>query len=122
MNGVTVHANIVNMLVSKDFLFDVSNTWIVIITFLAMYLSTLFYMKINRKYKISFRTRKRIFQLVISVFVLVLSFWLFSQNVALKPTIIIVGIILAGSYFKYYKHLTRYIKSKTQRKWKTYLK
>jgi len=122
MFGTTLHANIINMLIKNNFMVTISNTWLVIITFLCMYLSTLFYMKINRKYKISFRTRKRTFQFFISLFVIFLSFWLFKLNVVLKPTIIIVGIILAGSYFKYYKHLTRYLKSKTNKKWKTYLK
>ena len=122
MYGTTIHANIVNMLIKNDLMVTISNTWLVIITFLSMYLSTLFYMKINRKYKISFRTRKRTFQFFTSIFIIFLSFWLLKLNVVLKPTIILVGIILAGSYFKYYKHLTRYLKSKTNKKWKTYLK
>ncbi len=122
MFGTAIHANIVNMLIKNDFMLTISNTWLTIITFLAMYFSTIYYMKINRKYKVSYRTRKRTYQFLISVFILVLSFWLFKYDVVLKPTIIIVGIILAGSYFKYYKHLTRYIKTKTEKKWKTYLK
>jgi len=54
--------------------------------------------------------------------VLLFSFWLFRLDVVMMPSLIIVGIILAGSYFKYYKHLTRYLKTKSNRKWKTYLK
>ena len=122
MHGVTVHANILAMLINNDFKTTISNTWLLIITFLCMFFSTMFYMKINKKYKISFRTRKRIFQFVVSIVILALTFWLFKKDVVIKPTLIIVGIILAGSYFKYYKHLTRYLKSKTQKKWKTYLK
>lgn len=122
MYGTAIHANIINMLIKNDFMVTISSIWLVLITFLLMYLSTIFYMKINRKYKVSYRTRKRIFQFFISIFILLLSFWLFKMNVVLKPSIIIVGIILAGSYFKYYKHLTRYIKAKTNKKWKTYLK
>jgi CHASE2 domain-containing sensor protein len=122
MFGATIHANILNMLIKNDFMLSVSNLWLAVFTFLVMYFSTIFYMKINRKYKVSYRTRKRIYQLITCVAVLILSFWLFKINVVLKPTIIIVGIILAGSYFKYYKHLTRYLKTKSNRKWKTYLK
>jgi CHASE2 domain-containing sensor protein len=122
MYGVTVHANILNMMVKNDFMYSPSTTTMLIITFLAMYLSTIFYMKINRNYKVSFRTRKRIFQFVISIFILVLTFWLYNRNIEIKPSFLLVGIILAGSYFKYYKHLTRYLKNKTQKKWKTYLK
>ncbi len=122
MFGTAIHANIVNMLIKNDFMLTISNTWLAIITFLAMYFSTIYYMKINRKYKVSYRTRKRTFQFLVSIFILILSFWLFKNDVVLKPAIVIVGIILAGSYFKYYKHLTRYFKTKTQKKWKTYLK
>lgn len=120
MYGMVIHANIISMLINNEMMYKVSNFWLAVIIFLAMFLSTMFYMKINKKYKISYRTRKQVFQFVISVFILGLSLWLYKQNIVLKPVIIIVGIIIAGSYFKYYKHLLRYIK--TQRKWKTYLK
>ncbi|MBT8303251.1 MAG: CHASE2 domain-containing protein [Bacteroidia bacterium] len=122
MFGTTIHANIINMLITKDFMLKISNFWLAVITFLVMFFSTMFYMKINRKYKVSYRTRKRIYQFITCVFVLLFSFWLFRLDVVLKPSLIIVGIILAGSYFKYYKHLTRYLKTKSNRKWKTYLK
>ena len=122
MFGATIHANIVNMLISNDFMLTISGFWLGVITFLTMFFSTIFYMKISRKYKVSYRTRKHIYQFVFSTLILVFSFWLFKHNVVLKPAIIIVGIILAGSYFKYYKHVTRYLKTKTNQKWKTYLK
>lgn len=122
MFGTAIHANIVNMLIKNDFMVRISNFWMGLITFLCMFLSTIYYMRANKKYKISFRTRKRIFQFVISLLILTLSFWLFKLNVVLKPVLPILGIVLAGSYFKYYKHLTRYLKTKTSRKWKTYLK
>ena len=122
MFGTVIHANIVNMLIKDDFMTDFSGKWIYILSFIILFLSTMYYMKINKKYKISFRTRKRLFQFVTSVLVLVLSFWLFRFDVVLKPTLLIFGIIIAGSYFKYYKHLTRYLKTKTGKKWKTYLK
>ncbi|RLD28380.1 MAG: hypothetical protein DRI75_06805 [Bacteroidetes bacterium] len=119
MFGIVIHANIINMLINGDMLYKVSNLWLGIFTFLAMFFSTMFYLKINKKYKISYRTRKQIFQFVISIFILTLSLWLYKHNIVLKPVIIIIGIIIAGSYFKYYKHLIRYIK--TKRKWKSYL-
>jgi len=120
MFGIIIHANIINMLINDDMIYKVSNFGLGIITFVAMFFSTMFYMKINKKYKISYRTRKQVFQFVISVTILTLVLWLYKHNVVVKPIIIIIGIIIAGSYFKYYKHLIRYIK--TKRKWKTYLK
>ena len=122
MFGVTIHANIVNMLINNDFMSTISDFWLGVITFLIMYLSTMYHMKINRKYDISYRTRKHFYQLLFSILVLGLSFWLFKNNVELKPAIIIAGIVFGGSYLKYFKHFTDYINTKTNKKWKTYLK
>lgn len=120
MYGVVIHANIVNMLVKNKFIHKVSPFWLAVITFFAMYVSTIVYMKLNKTYKISYRTRKQTYQFVVSLVLLLLVFWLLKNDIILSPFIIIIGILLAGSYFKYYKHLTRYIN--TKRKWKTYLK
>ena len=120
MYGVVIHANIVNMLIKNKFIHKISYLWLGIITFISMFVSTMVYMKLNKYYKISFRTRKQTYQLIFSVILLLIVFWLLRIDVILSPFIIIIGILLAGSYFKYYKHLTRYIK--TKRKWKTYLK
>lgn len=122
MYGITIHANITNMLIKNDFMSTISNFWYFVITVFCMFFATMFYMKINKHYKISYRTRKRLFQFGISIIILSLTFWLFGNNIVLKPAPIIVGIVLAGTYFKYYKHLTRYLKTKTNKKWKTYLK
>ena len=120
MHGIVVHANILNMLINKDFFLKVSLFWIGIITILCMYFSSIYFIKTDRKYKITYRTRKNIYLLIFSVFVMVLAFWLFRKGIIIKTFPIIVGTILAGSYYKYFKHLTRFIKSK--RKWKSYIK
>ncbi len=122
MFGATIHANIVNMLIKNDFMLTISNFWLSVVTFLIMYVSTIFHMRISRKYDISYRTRKKLYQLLFSVFVLGLSFWLYKHNVEMKATLIIAGIVLGGSYLKYFKHFTDYIQTKTNLKWKTYLK
>ncbi len=118
--GVVIHANIVNMLINNDLITQVSGFWLYLIVFLCMYFSTMLYMKLNKKYKITYRTRKQTYQFIFSITLLILVFWLYSIDISLSPFPIIVGIVLAGGYFKYYKHLTRYIN--TKRKWKTYLK
>ncbi|WP_296313813.1 CHASE2 domain-containing protein [Winogradskyella sp. UBA3174] len=120
MYGVVVHANIVNMLIKNDLIYRVSYLWQGVITFICMFISTMVYMKLNRNYKISYRTRKQTYQFTFSVVLLLVVFGLLKNDIVLSPFIIIIGILLAGSYFKYYKHLVRYIK--TKRKWKTYVK
>ncbi|MFK7782752.1 CHASE2 domain-containing protein [Psychroserpens sp.] len=120
MFGSVLHANIVNMLIKNDLKHQVSLIWVSIITFICMYFSTILYMKWNKKYKISYRTRKQTFQLIFAITLFALVIWLYKNDIILSPFPIIIGVIIAGSYFKYYKHLTRYIN--TKRKWKTYLK
>ncbi len=120
MHGVIVHANIINMLINNDFFTKVSLFWIGIITFLSMLFSSMYFIKADRKYKITYRTRKNVYLFIFSVVVMILSFWLFKKGIMVKTFPIIVGTVLAGSYYKYFKHLTRFIKSK--RKWKSYIK
>ncbi|NNE31739.1 MAG: CHASE2 domain-containing protein [Winogradskyella sp.] len=120
MYGTVVHANIVNMLIKNDLLLKVSNFWLGVITFIGMFFSTMLYIKLNRKFKVSYRTRKQTYQLFVSIGVLIIVYGLLKNGIVLRPFIVIAGILLAGSYFKYYKHLVRYIK--TKRKWKTYIK
>ncbi|WP_033961943.1 CHASE2 domain-containing protein [Psychroserpens jangbogonensis] len=120
MFGSVVHGNITNMLIKNDLMNRVSFFWMCVITFICMYLSTILYMKWNKKYKISYRTRKQTYQLVFSVVLFAIVVWFFKNDIVINPFPIVIGVIIAGSYFKYYKHLTRYIN--TKRKWKTYLK
>ncbi|WP_431135524.1 CHASE2 domain-containing protein [Psychroserpens mesophilus] len=120
MYGMVIHGNITNMLIKNDLMHRISLFWLCIITFICMYFSTILYMKWNKKYKISYRTRKQVYQLIFAIVLFALAIWLFKNDIILSPFPIIIGIILSGSYFKYYKHLTRYIN--TKRKWKTYLK
>ncbi|MDT0557570.1 CHASE2 domain-containing protein [Ichthyenterobacterium sp. W332] len=120
MYGVTIHANITNSLITNDLIFRVSNFWTYIITFLSIFFTTMYYMKLSKTYKVSYRTRKQLFQLIFAITLFSVSLFLFRYKIVFPFAIIIIGVILAGGYFKYYKHLTRYIN--TKRKWKTYLK
>jgi CHASE2 domain-containing sensor protein len=120
MYGAVIHANIVRMLINNDFLYRVSNIWIGIITILAMFFSTIYYLILFKKYTISFRTRKNMYIFIFSVVFVMLTLWLFKQGIIINSFPIILGVGLAGGYFKYYKHLVRYVK--TKRKWKTYIK
>ncbi|PTM11949.1 MAG: hypothetical protein DA407_00260 [Bacteroidetes bacterium] len=123
MFGVVIHANIINMLIKNDFIYRLSNFWLGIIMFLCMFFCTMYFIKINKKYKISYRTRKRTFLFVFTVVLMGLALLLFKRGIILRPIPIIAVAILAGSYFKYYKHLVRYIKTKPKwKKWKTYMK
>lgn len=120
MFGSVIHANITNMLIKNDLMHKTSVFWMSVITFICMYLSTILYMKWSKMYRISYRTRKQVYQFIFAIVLFALVIWLFKNDIIMSPFPILIGIIIAGSYFKYYKHLTRYIN--TKRKWKTYLK
>jgi CHASE2 domain-containing sensor protein len=120
MFGVVVHANIVNMLINNDFMFEVSSFVIALLTFISMFFTTLYLIKIDKRYKVSYRTRKQTILFIYYIVLVGIALLLLKYNFVIDVAPIIVGTLFAGSYVKYYKHVVRYVK--TKRKWKTYVK
>jgi len=123
MYGPVIHANIINMLITDDFVFELPLFWVVILTFISMYFTTMLLIKMDKKYKISYRTRKHTLLFVFSIVLVGVALLLFKYGLAFEITPIIIGTLFAGSYVKYYKHLVRYVnKNRKKWKWKTYVK
>jgi CHASE2 domain-containing sensor protein len=120
MFGITIHANIVNMLLQNDFFWELSFVGQGLLIFLFSYLACLYLIWLDRKLKISYRTVRKFVLFVFAVLFVGLCLWLFGKNVVIEPTLIIIATIFSAGFVKYYKHLVRYIK--TKRKFKSYLK
>lgn len=111
------------MLITDDFVFELPLFWVVILTFISMYFTTMLLIKMDKKYKISYRTRKHTLLFVFSIVLVGVALLLFKYGLAFEITPIIIGTLFAGSYVKYYKHLVRYVnKNRKKWKWKTYVK
>ena len=123
MYGAVIHANIINMLINDDFIFELPLFWVAILTFISMYFTTMLLIKMDKKYKVSYRTRKHTLLFVFSIVLVGLALLLFKYGLAFEIVPIIIGTLFAGSYVKYYKHLVRYVKKNRKKwKWKTYVK
>ena len=119
MFGLVIHANIINMLLKNDLMYRVSNFWIGIITFLSTFLLIMYFLRLEKKDKITFRTKKQIILFLFTIIVTGLALWLFKIGIILKIAPILAIVLLSASYIRYYKDLVYYIKSK--RKWKSYI-
>ena len=122
MYGTVIHANIVSMLINNDFIFELSIFWVAFLTFISMYFTTMFLMKMDKKSRLNYRIKKNIYLFVHSVVLVGLSLFLFRYNIVVEVAPIIIGTLFAGSYVKYYKDLIRYLKKKRKWKFKTYIK
>jgi len=120
MFGLTIHANIINMLLNNDFFWELGILGQSCLIFLCCYLVSLYLIWLDRKLKISFRTVRKLILLVFAILLVGVCLWLFGLNIAIEPTLIVIATIFTAGFVKYYKHLVRYIK--TKRKFKSYIK
>lgn len=120
MYGLTIHANILNMLLLNDFFWEPPLLLKLILIFISSYLANLYFIWLDRKVKISYRTIRKLVLFLFSVSLVGVSLWLFTYQIAIEPSLIIVTTIFSAGFVKYYKHLIRYLK--TKRKFKTYIK
>ncbi|MDY2588345.1 CHASE2 domain-containing protein [Winogradskyella aquimaris] len=112
MYGAVVHANIINMLIKNNTIKTISNFWLILFTILSIYLSTVVYLRLYIKYKDTYGVRIQIYQLIFSIVLLLTSFWFLRNNIVLKPILIILGIIVSGSYFEYHDEVFKFLSKK----------
>tara|TARA_Y100000034_G_scaffold137034_1_gene218962 strand:- start:16413 stop:17588 length:1176 start_codon:yes stop_codon:yes gene_type:complete len=114
MFGVVIHANIISMLLKKDFMFRVSKVWEGIIALVLNYFLIMYFMYIDKKYKISSRTKRKITILVVSLLLIWLALLLFKVGIIFTVMPIIAFTFICASTIKYYKHLIRYLQTKLE--------
>lgn len=112
MYGITVHANIANMLLTNDFFFELSLLGRAILLFVCCYLACLYFIWLDRKLKISYRTVRKLVLFVFALCFVGFCLWLLGKSIAIEPTWLVIITIYTAGFVKYYKHLVRYIKAK----------
>lgn len=120
MYGMVVHANILAMILSNDFMFRVSNIWLLIVAFVCSFLASIYFIWLDKRLKISYRTVRKAVLFVFAILMVWLTLILFKYGVVLKSAPIIAVTVFSAGFVKYYKHLVRYIN--TKRKFRSYLK
>jgi len=120
MYGLTIHANVLNMMLLNDFFVEIGLVGEGLLILLFTYLASLYFIWLDRKLKISYRTVRKLVLFVFAFLFVGLCLWLFRKDIVIEPTLLIMITIFSAGFVKYYKHLVRYIN--TKRKFKTYLK
>jgi len=119
MFGLVVHANIINMFVNNDFLFRISNFWIGFITLICNFFLIMCFLILDKKDKLGARTKRKGIVFIFTILITGISLWLFNLGIILKVVPIIAITVFSAGVVKYYKHLIKFIQTKTT--WKSYI-
>lgn len=120
MYGLVIHANIIAMILSNNFMHQVSRLWILILTFLFSFMASVYFIWLSKRLDISYRTVRKGVLFVFTILLVWLSLLLFKNGIVLKTTPIIAVTVFSAGFIKFYKHLVRWINTKI--KFKSYLK
>jgi len=101
MYGVTVHANIINSLIKEDFIKETPGFIILIINFLATFLTSLLFMKVYSKGYTHETLIEKLFQLIYSILMIWISLLLFSKGIKFPIVFIILCPVLAIEMIPY---------------------
>ncbi|MGB1308208.1 MAG: CHASE2 domain-containing protein [Oceanihabitans sp.] len=119
MFGVVIHANIINMLLKNDFLYRISNFWVYLLAFICNFFLVRYFLILDKTDKLGARTKRKIIVFIFSVVIGGIALWLFRYGIILKVTPIIAFTVFSAGVVKYYKHLIKFIQTKT--KWESYI-
>jgi CHASE2 domain-containing sensor protein len=104
MHGVVIHANIISMLLSNDFINDVPEWVLYLIAFLIFYLNYLFFLKLQPKIKNRSGVYIRLLQVLEFIFLFSISVLLIVQfNTKLGFFLIATAVILSFELFEIYE-------------------
>tara|TARA_R110002051_G_scaffold180913_3_gene250406 strand:- start:74772 stop:75965 length:1194 start_codon:yes stop_codon:yes gene_type:complete len=120
MYGVVVHANIISMIISNNFMYKVPTFLVVLLTFLFSFLASVYFIWLDKRLKISYRTVRKTILFVFAILLVWATLLLFKKGIVLNSTPIVAVTVFSAGFIKFYKHLVRWIN--TKRKFKSYLK
>lgn len=118
MYGVTIHANILSMLISDRFMYKVPRFWEGVLLVLFSFLASVYFIWLDTRLNISYRTVRKAVIFVFSVLLVWITLLLFKKGIVFKSAPIIAVTVFSAGFVKYYKHLVRYIN--TKRNFKSY--
>ncbi|MFC7357441.1 CHASE2 domain-containing protein [Jejudonia soesokkakensis] len=119
MNGIVIHANTLQMLLTNDFIYKVPNWILILITVLLTYISLVYFIQLNKKAKARYTFTKKLVQLFFTVVFLYIALYLLTADIYLKSTGIIAVCLLSVECIGIYLILIKYLKTKYA--WKSYI-
>jgi len=119
MYGVVIHANIVKMLSSNNFVKKVPKVLIYCIAIICCFLTVMFGMRLSRKSSLAYDVLIKFIQLVISIVLVYLALKLLKLNIYVFITPILVLTLFGLEMIDFYVYLVDYLKKRF--KWDSYL-
>lgn len=116
--GLVIHANIINMIISNDYISVVPKWFLVLLTILFTYLALTYFIWISKKQLASYILRLNIVRLVFSVLLVWIALLLFRNGILFKTAGIIAVVVFSIGLLGYYKKLAHYLY--TRFKWNGY--
>ena len=116
--GLVVHANIVNMIITSDFISVVPNWLLVLLTILVTYLGLAYFIWLGKRGLVSYAMRLKIIRLVFILLMIWMALVLFRNGVLFKTAGIIAVSFFSISLLGYYKKLAHMLHKKL--KWNGY--
>jgi CHASE2 domain-containing sensor protein len=119
MHGSVIHANIIAMIISDNFMYKVPQFWILLLTFLFSFLASIYFIWLNKRLDISYRTVRKTILFLFAIVLIWITLVLFKNGIVLKSAPIIAVTVFSAGFIKFYKHLVRYVQ--TKRPFKSYI-
>lgn len=119
MFGVLIHANIIKMLTTNNFISKVPKTIVYLLAFICTFFIIMFGMKLYKKSELLYDIIIKLIQLIISIALLYLALLLLKQNIYIYITPILVLTIFSLEMIDFYLYLLDFLKKRF--KWQSYL-
>ncbi len=116
--GAVVHANIINMIITNDFIRVVPNWLLILLTTLFTYFALAYFIWLAKRQLASYILRLNVVRLVFIVSFVWIALLLFRNGVLFKTAGIIAVAVFSISLIGYYKKLTHFLHKKF--KWNGY--
>ena len=118
MFGVLIHANIIQMLITQDFISKTPKWLMYGIAIILTYLAIVAFMFFSTRRPARYMLSKKITQLMLTVLLLWFSLWLYKKKILFQPELIIGMMVISVELIGLYKIIAK--KLNTRYKWKSY--
>ncbi len=118
MFGIIIQANIVQMLITNDFIYLVPKYIIALLTIIITFFALVYFIAKSVKSPAKYMLLKKVVQLLFTIIFIWISLFLMKKNIYLKAAPIIAIMLLSVEFIALYKILTNYLNKKYS--WKSY--
>ena len=105
MHGIIIHANIISMLLDKDYIDDTSEKYLYLVAFLIFFINFIIFDKLVKKNFIFTVATARLIQVVQFIILFTISVYMITyMNIKIGFVLIITAVVLSFELYEYYHH------------------